>query len=221
MTRAGVFVTGTDTGVGKTFVAACLVARWQAEYWKPVQTGPAWEHDGPMIVSLAGIPAERIHPSRHSFPAPLSPEAAARHAGSRVDLGDFTLPDSSLPLVVEGAGGVLVPLGNGASMADLMVRLGLPVLLVARSTLGTINHTLLSLEALRTRKLSLAGVVLVGPEPDENAEAICRLGGIPILARLPQLDRVTPAGVAEAARLLPSFATLAGLGAQHTGQWQP
>ncbi len=207
--RPGVFVTGTDTGVGKTIVAACLVQRWRAEYWKPVQTGLDTEAgDSATVAHLAGAAAGRIHPPCHSLLAPLSPEAAARREGHWIGIDDFSLPPGDAPIVVEGAGGVLVPLGGGASMADLMRRLGLPAILVARSSLGTINHSLLSIEALRARALPLAGIILVGAEPEENAEAIARLGRVRILATIPFLHPLDPPHLAEAAAGLPDFADL-------------
>ncbi len=203
--RAGVFVTGTDTGIGKTVVSACLVRRWGADYWKPVQTGLATDTaDSLTVAHLSGAPDSRIHKPRHVFQAPLSPEAAASAEGAAVALADFSLPDGRAPIVVEGAGGVLVPLGGGALMADLMVKLGLPVLLVARTALGTINHTLLSLEALRTRGLMVWGVAMVGPDNAANADAIARLGQVAILARLAPLPALTPAAIGQAARALPA-----------------
>lgn len=203
--RAGVFVTGTDTGIGKTVVSACLVRRWHADYWKPVQTGLADEPgDSFTIANLAGAQECRIRAPRYAFQAPLSPEAAAAAEGATVALADLHLAEGPAPIVVEGAGGVLVPLGGGALMVDLMVQLGLPVLLVARSTLGTINHTLLSLEALRARFLAVWGVVMVGPDNDANAEAIARLGRVDVLGRLGPLPTLTPAVVAAAAESLPA-----------------
>jgi malonyl-CoA O-methyltransferase len=202
--RTGVFVTGTDTGVGKTVVAACLVRRWGAEYWKPVQTGLAGEAgDTVTVATLAGATPDRLHAPRHSLAAPLSPEAAAALEGVTIDLEDFALPAGDGAIVVEGAGGVLVPLGGGATMAELMARLGLPALLVARGTLGTINHSLLSLEALRARRVPVAGVVLVGPATAANAEAIARLGRVAILGVLPRLDVLDAAAIATLAQVLP------------------
>ncbi len=203
--RAGVFVTGTDTGIGKTVVSACLVQRWRADYWKPLQTGLADEPgDSQTVAYLAGVPRHRMFAPRHAFQAPLSPEAAAAAEGASVALADLSLPDGQAPIVVEGAGGVLVPLGGGALMADLMVQLGLPVLLVARTMLGTINHSLLSLEALRARGLVVWGVVMVGPDEPGNAEAIARLGRVEILARLGPLPELTPAAIAAAAGAMPA-----------------
>ena len=190
--RPGVFVTGTDTGIGKTVVCACLVRRFGADYWKPVQTGLAEDDgDSQTVARLAEAAPRRIHTPRYALQAPLSPEAAASPEGVSIALADFDLPPGDAPIVVEGAGGVLVPLGGGALMVDLIARLGLPALLVARTTLGTINHTLLSIEALRARGLAVAGVVMVGAGGAANAEAISRLGRVTVLARIdvvPVLD---------------------------------
>jgi malonyl-CoA O-methyltransferase len=195
--QAGVFVTGTDTGVGKTLVSACLVRSLGARYWKPVQTGlSAEEGDTETVTRLADLPPERVHAPRFALGAPLSPEAAARREHVLVRLDDFVLPKGVGPIVVEGAGGVLVPLGGGAVMADLMQRLGLPVILVARSTLGTINHTLLSIEALRRRMIDVQGVVIVGADGSENAEAIARHGKVKILGLVPWLASVDASSIA-------------------------
>ena len=181
----GVFVTGTGTDVGKTFVSTWLVRSWKAEYWKPVQTGTMDAWDADLIRRL--VPNTRIHDSRHAFSDPLSPHAAAERAGVTIRLEDFSLPETEAPLVVEGAGGVLVPLNDQDLMVDLMKRLDLPVLLVACSGLGTINHTLLSLEALRSRGLEPAGVILNGPPNPGNRTAIEKFGKVTVVAELPDL----------------------------------
>jgi malonyl-CoA O-methyltransferase len=195
----GVFVTGTDTDIGKTLVAACLVRRWQADYWKPAQTGLIQDAgDSRTAAWLAGADPSRIHPPRFALQLPLSPEAAAAAENITIGLEDFCLPDTSAPLVVEGAGGVQVPLADGVLMVDLIARLGLPAVLVARGTLGTINHTLLSIEALRHRDIQVFGVVLVGLVVPSNREAIERHGQVSVLAEIPPLPAVNPATVAEA-----------------------
>lgn len=181
----GVFVTGTGTGVGKTLVSAWLVRSWQADYWKPVQSGTAEGWDADVVRRAA--PAARVHPSRHALAAPLSPDQAAALEGVAIRLDDFNLPATSRPLVVEGAGGVLVPLNRRHLMVDLMRRLGLPVVLVASGGLGTINHSLLSLEALRRRRLTVAGVIVSGAADEANLEAIERVGGARVVGRLPPL----------------------------------
>ncbi|MDQ2105429.1 dethiobiotin synthase [Azospirillum isscasi] len=202
----GVFVTGTDTGVGKTLVSACLVRAWDAAYWKPLQTGLKDEPgDTPTVAGLAALPAERVHPPAYALAEPLSPLAAADLEGVAIDPGALALPDTGRPLVVEGAGGLMVPVTGDVFIIDLIARFGLPVVLVARSTLGTINHTLLSLEALRARGLAVAGVVLNGPPNPGNRAAIERFGKVPVLAEIPTLSHIDAASVAEAAALIPSF----------------
>lgn len=206
MTIRGVFVTGTDTNIGKTVAAACLVARWRAAYWKPAQTGvPEDVADSDTIAALTGV---RPLPCRHVFAAPLSVETAAALEGRTVALEDFALPAVRGPLVVEGAGGVLVPLNASTMMADLMRHLGLPVVLVARTGLGTINHTLLSLEALRRRGIAVAGVLFNGPPNAGNRDAVARHGAVRILGEIPPLPRLDARAIEEACRALPDFDTV-------------
>lgn len=188
----GFFVTGTDTDVGKTVVSAWLVGKLGACYWKPVQAGNHPETDSDIVRRLSGMPEERILPEAYVLPEPIAPHEAARRAGTSIDMAKLVPPACDRPLVVEGAGGFLVPLNDRASIADLASELHLPVILVARSTLGTINHTLLSLEAIRGRGLPLAGVVVNGPETPHNRAAIERYGKIEIIAEIPWLDQLTP-----------------------------
>lgn len=192
----GVFVTGTDTEVGKTVVSAWAVRSWRADYWKPVQSGSDDGTDAEEIRRLAEIDAARIHPSTYVLRAPLSPHEAARRENEWIRLRAFRLPETDRPLVVEGAGGVLVPLNEKDLMIDLMARLALPVLVVARSTLGTINHTLLTLAALRRKGLEVAGVVMNGPANPANREAIEHYGRTRVLAELPPLGGATPEALA-------------------------
>lgn len=202
----GVFVTGTDTGVGKTLVSACLARAWNAAYWKPLQTGIKDEPgDTPTVTDLAGLTPDRLHPPAYALGEPLSPLAAAELEGVAIDLDRLALPETDRPLVVEGAGGLMVPVTGDAHIIDLIARFGLPVVLVARSTLGTINHTLLSLEALRARNLPVAGVVLNGPPNPGNRAAIERFGNVRVLAEIPALPHIDATAVAEAAALIPSF----------------
>lgn len=204
--RKGVFVTGTDTGIGKTLVSACLVRRWQGAYWKPLQSGLADEEgDTPTVKHLAGD-APCFKPAG-AFLASLSPDAAARAEGVQIDPAQLVLPqgEADKPLVVEGAGGLMVPATPELMMIDLAQRWGLPVVLVARSGLGTLNHTLLSLEALRTRQIAVAGVVLSGPLNAENRETIEQKGKVRILAEVPFCAEITPAVVSELAKLFPQW----------------
>ena len=191
----GVFVTGTDTGVGKTVVAAALVAclrrHGPAGYWKPVQTGVEQDDDTATVRTLSGCADAEIWNRGVRLERPLSPHLAARLAGQALSVNAIladALDDTSRTWVVEGAGGVLVPLNDTEAMSTLMVRMRLPVVLVARSTLGTINHSLLTLEALRNRGLRVAGLVMVGPPNPENRAAVAARGHVPVLGELPGLD---------------------------------
>lgn len=185
----GVFVTGTDTDVGKTLVSAWLTHHWRADYWKPVQTGAAEVTDFDTISRLA--PQAVVHPSSYVFQAPLSPHEAARRERGRIELSGIVPPRTDNCLVVEGAGGVLVPLNEVALMIDLMERLRLPTIVVARSALGTINHTLMTLEMLRRRRLPILGVVMNGQRNPGNRQAIEHYGAVPVLAEIQPLFAVT------------------------------
>jgi len=191
----GFFVTGTDTDVGKTVVAAWLVARLGACYWKPVQAGTQPETDSEIVRRLSGASPDRILPEAYVLAEPIAPHEAARRADIAIDMAKLVPPPCDGPLVVEGAGGLMVPLDDQSFVIDLARELELPLILVARSTLGTINHTLLSLEAIRRRGLPLAGVVVNGPETPHNRAAIERYGKVEVIAEIPWLEQVTPAAL--------------------------
>jgi dethiobiotin synthetase len=186
----GFFVTGTDTDVGKTVVAAWLLAHLDAYYWKPVQAGRAPETDAETVRRLAEVAADRILPEVYCLDEPIAPHEAARRAGITIDMAKLVPPRTDWPLIVEGAGGLLVPLTDEAHVIDLAAELHLPVILVARSTLGTINHSLLSLEALRRRGLPVAGVVISGPPTPHNRAAIERYGQVRVIAEIPRLETI-------------------------------
>ncbi|EHK63055.1 dethiobiotin synthase [Achromobacter arsenitoxydans] len=203
----GVFVTGTDTGIGKTLVSAILARAWGADYWKPVQTGVAEEPgDTDTVAQLAQLPPERLHLPAYVLQAPLSPWAAATLEDTVVDATSIVPPATRAPLIVEGAGGLYVPIDDTHMMIDLIARLGMPVVLAARSGLGTINHTLLSLEALKRRGIPILGVVMSGPPSAGNKEAIERFGCVRVLAEIAPLPRVDAAAVDALARGIPPLA---------------
>ena len=182
---AHVFLTGTGTGVGKTVTAAVLCRLREAEYWKPVQSGSA-EDDSLAILGLARATA--VHLPAVQLREPASPHLSAEREGVRLSVAEIASekPEAYF-LVVEGAGGALVPLNETETMADLAKALELPVVVAASSGLGTINHTVLTVEALRARGLTVAGVVLKGPAHGSNARAIRDLGRVPVLLRIPEL----------------------------------
>jgi dethiobiotin synthase len=191
------FITGTDTGVGKTITSALLCAALDAIYWKPIQTGTREGTDTNTVIRLAEVARDRTIPETYRFAPPVSPHLAARRARVRIDLRRIRLPyvEERQSLIVEGAGGVLVPINDGQLMADLMKQLGLPVLLAARTSLGTINHTLLSLAALRSAKLRVSGVILVGKENRENRKAIEKYGDVRVVGWIPLLKQIDRAAL--------------------------
>lgn len=192
MSTAGpIVVTGTDTGIGKTVFAAGLTAFLGATYWKPVQSGLDEETDSAAVARLAGLPPERVLPEAYRLNTPASPHLAARIDGVTIDVDQLTPPPVTGRLVVEGAGGLMVPLTDEILFIDVFARWRAPVVLCARSGLGTINHTLLSLEALRRRDVPVLGVALVGEPHQENARVIAALGQVKLLGILPRLDPLT------------------------------
>jgi len=187
----GFVVTGTDTGIGKTVFAAALTSALDGVYWKPIQSGTKEQTDSDLVIRLADIPPSRALPEAYRLKVPLSPHRAAELESVKIDPDKLALPEITRPLIIEGAGGVLVPLTRKIVYADVFARWKLPVILVCRTTLGTINHTLLSLEALRQRKIDVAGVAFIGDENSDNERTICEMGQTFRLGRLPFLDPLT------------------------------
>lgn len=197
MTSA-IVVTGTDTGIGKTVFAAGLVDALGADYWKPVQAGLDGETDSQVVRRLSGAPASRVLPEIYRLTTPASPHLAAERDGVEVDVERLvTLPASprGAPIIIEGAGGLLVPLTRRTLQIDLFARWGAPVVLVASTRLGTINHTLLSVEALKRRNVPLLGIAFVGDENADSERTIAAFAGVPRLGRLPRLDPLDTAAL--------------------------
>jgi dethiobiotin synthase len=188
----GYFVTGTDTNVGKTVLCALLVAALDAVYWKPVQTGAQDGTDRESVRVWAGVDDEQLLPECYLLDRPVSPHLAAREAGVRISLNSIELPDTSAggKLIVEGAGGVMVPINDRELMRDLMKHLGLPVIIASRTVLGTINHTLLTVGALREAGLKIRGVVMIGDENFENRRAIEHYGNVSVIGQIPVLKQI-------------------------------
>jgi dethiobiotin synthetase len=189
---SAIVVTGTDTDIGKTVFAAALTAALHGSYWKPVQAGLDGGGDRATVAHLSGLDESRILPEAYRLTTPCSPHRAAEIDGVAIDPARLVPPACDRPLVIEGAGGALVPLGGDLLYADLFARWGFPAVIVARTALGTINHSLLTVEALRARGVPILGIAFVG-EPIEDTEAtIARLGRVRRLGRLPRLDPLTP-----------------------------
>lgn len=192
-----IVVTGTDTDIGKTVFAAGLTAALGARYWKPVQAGLADGSDAASVVTL-GVPADRVLPEAYRLTTPCSPHLAAEIDRVTIDPDRLALPQLDGPLVVEGAGGVMVPVTRDLIFADLFARWNKPVVLVARTGLGTINHSLLSIEALRSRGVPILGIAFVGDAVEDSEATIATLGKVRRLGRLPRLEPLNAATLAEA-----------------------
>jgi len=186
-----IVVTGTDTGIGKTVFAATLAGALDGCYWKPIQSGLADETDSDAVRRLSGLAAERILPERYRLKTPASPHLAAEIDGVTIDPARLDPPATARPLVIEGAGGLLVPLTRELTYIDVFARWRAPLVLCARTTLGTINHTLLSIEAIRARGIPLLGVAFIGDENASSEDIIMALGRTRRLGRLPPLAPLT------------------------------
>jgi dethiobiotin synthetase len=184
-------VTATDTDVGKTVVSAMLTLALDAIYWKPIQAGTADGSDRQRVASLTELPHDRFRPERYVLREPLSPHRAAELDG--VEIAQIDLPADVPPgrwLIIEGAGGVLVPINRAMLQAELFARWRAPAVLCARTALGTINHTLLSLEALKRRGIAVHGVIFVGDAMPDTERTIVEFGGTKSLGRLPILPHL-------------------------------
>ena len=188
-----IVVTGTDTGIGKTIFSAGLAGFLGASYWKPVQSGLEEETDAQLVARLAGLAADRVVLERYRLRTPASPHQSAAIDGVRIDPGALDVPDTGgRPLVIEGAGGLMVPLNGDTLFIDIFARWQLPVVLCARTALGTINHSLLSVEALRKRRIDVLGIAFIGESNPESERAICEIGQVRRLGRLPWLSPLAP-----------------------------
>src|SRR5215831_11528812 len=155
------FVTGTDTNVGKTVLSAVLVGALNRKYWKPIQTGASQGTDRETVLRLVDGKPDRAFSETYIFDPPVSPHLAARLAGVVIKLSNIRRPDCDDALIIEGAGGLLVPINDDALMTDVIHRLGVPIVIATRSGLGTINHTLLTVAAARNAQIEIIGVVMI------------------------------------------------------------
>jgi len=186
-------VTGTDTGIGKTVFTAALAGALGIPYWKPIQSGLEEETDSEVVARLAGVP---VLPEAYRLVTPASPHLAAEIDGVAIDPDALTPPAGDL--IVEGAGGVLVPVTRTLLYADLFARWRIPVIVCARTGLGTINHSLLTIEALRARGVPIHGIAFVGDAVEDSEAIVAKIGGVRRLGRLPRLDPLTGETLAQA-----------------------
>ena len=193
-----IVVTGTDTGIGKTVFSAALAGALDGFYWKPIQAGLDDETDSQTVLRLSGLAAERVLPEAYRLQTPASPHLAAEIDGVTIEHQALLVPEKGRPLVIEGAGGLLVPLTRSVTYLDLMARWRVPVVLCARTALGTINHSLLSIEALRARGIATLGIAFIGEENVESERIIAEMGQVRRLGRLPLVAPLSGATLREA-----------------------
>lgn len=195
-----IVIAGTDTGIGKTVFAAGLTRALGGYYWKPVQAGMEEGTDSETVAHLSGLPLQHILPEAYRLATPASPHLAARIDNLEIDPARLALPSADGPLIIEAAGGVLVPLTDDLLYADQLARWQSPVIICARTGLGTINHSLLTVEALRSRGVPLVGIIFIGDGHEENQRIVPRLARVSSLGRLPLVDPLDSETLARAIR---------------------
>jgi len=185
-----IIVCGTDTDVGKTIVSSFLVQGLKGVYWKPIQSGTEEGTDTKTVCKLLDLEPERYLSERYKFKAPVSPHWAAEKESRHIDPNNLDVPNLDKLIIIETAGGLMVPLNRNWLQIDQLKVWGAPIILVARTGLGTLNHTLLSLEALKNRNINVLGIVLNGPPHTDNPKTLEQFGDTKILARLPIFEEI-------------------------------
>lgn len=183
-----IFVTGIGTGVGKTIASAILVEKLKADYWKPVQAGDLDQSDTITVKSLVSNSISHFHPEAYRLTQPYSPHKAAALDGIEIDPDKIILPQTGNQLIIEGAGGLMVPLNNNFLMIDLIKKLDAEVVLVSRNYLGSINHTLLSIDALKARGIALRALIFNGNNDSFSEELIERYTKETPVLRIPEIE---------------------------------
>jgi dethiobiotin synthetase len=185
MNKPPIFITGIGTGIGKTIVSAILVEKLKADYWKPIQSGDLDNSDTMMVQSLVSNSVSVFYPEAYRLTQPYSPHKSAALDGIEIEPVKIKLPETDNQLIIEGAGGLMVPLNNNYLMIDLIKQLGAEVVLVSRNYLGSINHSLLSLEALKIRKIAIKGIVFNGDRDSRSENIILEISGAKCMGYIP------------------------------------
>ena len=189
------FVSGIGTEVGKTIVSAILAEALKADYWKPIQAGDLEQSDSIKVRDLLSNESTQIHPESYRLKRPMSPHAAAEKEQVAIELSAIPLPNTNRPLIVEGAGGLLVPINKKECIIDLVDSLKLEVILVSKHYLGSINHTLLSIEALEARSIPIKGIIFNGQPNHDTESIILSKSGLKMIARIPTMKSVNKQSV--------------------------
>ncbi|MDP4267881.1 MAG: dethiobiotin synthase [Bacteroidota bacterium] len=184
------FVTGIGTDVGKTIVSAIITEALHADYWKPIQTGSFNDSDTPFLKKLIKNNLTQFHKEAYHFKNPLSPHAAAYLEGKAINTEEIIIPETDNILIIEGAGGVMVPLNNNELMIDLIKKFDAEVILVSRNYLGSINHTLLTVEAIQNKGINIKGIVFNNSGDKLTEDYIIKYTGLNCLLKLPHLNKI-------------------------------
>lgn len=196
------FVTGIGTGIGKTIISAILVEKLKADYWKPIQSGDLDDSDTMKVKSLVTNASSVFHPEAYRLTQPYSPHKSAAMDGITIDPQKIILPQTERPLIIEGAGGLMVPLNDTFLMIDLVKQLDAEIILVSQNYLGSINHTLLSVDALKQRDIPVKGIIFNGPPDIDSEQFILGYSKLPLLGHIPSLKIPDKALVAKAGKNL-------------------
>ena len=194
------FITGIGTEIGKTITSAILTEALQADYWKPIQAGDLENTDTDKVRSLISNKKSNFHEESYRLKHAMSPHAAAKREGVHINLKNIKMPKHPNPLIIEGAGGLLVPLNDTDCVIDLTDQMDCEVILVSQNYLGSINHTLLSIEALKNRFIPIKGILFNGPENSETKEIILSKTGLKYLGSIPLLDEISKKSIKEVSK---------------------
>jgi dethiobiotin synthetase len=202
MHNTPLFITGIGTGIGKTLVSAVLTEKLQADYWKPVQSGDLDNSDTMKVKSLISNPQSVFHPETYRLTQPYSPHKSAAIDGIEIDMGKFLIPETENQLIIEGAGGLMVPLNNRHLMIDLIIQLKAEVILVSQNYLGSINHTLLSIIMLQQYQIPIKGIIFNGEANEDSETYILNYTGINLLGNIPEFSVIDKKTVKEAGNFI-------------------
>lgn len=198
MPNKSIFITGIGTGIGKTIVSAALVEKLNADYWKPVQSGDLNDSDTHKVMNLISNKTTVFHPESYALTQPFSPHKSAAIDGITIEQDKIKMPQTSNNLIIEGAGGLMVPLNDKFLMIDLIKALSTEVILVTRNYLGSINHTLLSVDALKTRGIKIKGIIFNGIKDIYSKEYILDYTGVELLGHIPEYNMIYKKAILDA-----------------------
>ena len=196
------FITGIGTGIGKTIVSAILTEKLQADYWKPIQSGDLDISDSLLVEQLTSNTSTIVHPERYRLGQPLSPHLSAKIDGLTIKIEEIQIPKTENRLIIEGAGGIMVPLNENELILDLIRKLRVKVIVVTQNYLGSINHTLMTLEILKLNNIPVEGIIFNGKSNVETEAYIANYSGQRIIGRVPSLSVINKEKIQEAGKYL-------------------